>query len=1516
MLQRITLLLVFSLSFNFLSAQTLKEFSENPQEFITQLDGYMNKNKQEKIEVQFKKFKKSFEGGTFTAPQKKELNSICNAMLAQKMQPTLFLSYITVLDNITQFEKSSIKLDEFNATCSKIIADIENRNSKNYKLFLRFAADFYKTKSIRKSTGSEWRVDAPSYELKYSNKELAIEFVSLDLYGIRKDDSIQISQTSGIYYPFTDIWKGRKGQVSWERMGMTGVIAKLGTYEFEVKKNTYTCNDAVLFYPKYFQSEPIKGIFEDRIVVKSKGSKPTYPRFLSNNKVLNIDNIGADIKYRGGFKLNGITIYGYGDKENRAEILVTSPSSGKPLLRVSSLQFVIKEDVGRIVSEGSEVSLYFGQDSIYHPSSNVRFEIADKKLTIQRGERGSDRNPFYDSYHNIRLDAEKLDWVLDTDSIVIGQKTMGVGGGNDKIAVFESLHYFDDGVYRGIQNIATTNPIAVIMAYSKQTGTDALDADGLARKINPKFDVSSINSLLYTLVAKGFIEYDKDSKTVYVQEKLRHYAKAAAKKTDYDNVNIVSKTTDTNAYLYIDEENENPFDIKDVSFVELSKVQKVSFKPMNKELLLKKNRNMEFSGKVFAGMSAFQGKDFRFNYDGFLVRMDTVRFFDLFENSGELDENDDPIAYTISSRIEKVSGDLLIDTPNNKSSKEEIAMFPSFSSKGYSYVYYDKVETLDAVYKRDSFYFQLDEFGFNNLDYYMPKDVAFKGEMYSSDIFAPFKETISLMGQDKSLGFVHDTPSDGYPTYVRESPQGKGNYTGEVNLSNAGFLGKGNVKYLAASIDSEDIIFRPKRMICSARRFNLEENRGSFPELPQVKGIDVNVNWVPYRDSMYVTPEEAPFAMYQAGLHTLDGTLILTPGGLRGNGLLDWNRASMTSQDFLFGSFSVKSDTANLVIKAKEVSTELAFDSKNLSADVDFDEGIGKFKSNSDEISTSMPYNKYKTSMNEFVWDMNNEKVEFKAQAGRMDEFLSPELDSLQFQGATAEYDIANSILNIGGVSFIKTADALVYPETGDVEIAAGGKMGTLENARILASDKTKYHAINRATVNIKGGRDYTATGFYEYNVGDKKQEIEFTNIIGAPVGKGKRTKKTLATRASGKVVTKDEFYMDHKTSFRGEIALSSEEKDLYFDGYAKLDLDFPQKNWFTVKSKADKNNLAIAYENPKNPDGEPLKTGLYIDRLTGYPYPSAMGILFARKDRALMDVTGVFKYNKKNDQFIFGDSLKLTTGSYKGNTFVVDATSNECVATGEFNIGEGVKFFQPKVAGIAKLGFVRMSKDSTGNASLGKQKLQMELMAGISYKLPDAAIKAMVKDLQQNTYDVKNIELNKTYAEMLPEVVGAFAKTEKTYKQIVGNFRSTEKVTLPNTEKHLFFFSYLPMKWNSDLNSLISRQRTAGLSQVNGQSINKMVEAYVEFRMPGNKEDGMHLYIKNPSSNGGHYYYFKYKDGILQTCSSNPLYNNAILGGKKKELEIKMGKEGVYQVEPISDVSAEMFKARIKRAW
>lgn len=1499
-------------------AQTPAQFSENPQEFIQQLDEFMNKNKQDKMKIGFENFKAQYESGRINIDQQKDVVTVCNAMMEKKMNTNFFLKYLSVIQHLIGSGKVNKELREFNDLSQKFIQDIKTKSAKKYNNFLEFSSNFYEHKALRKTTGAMWRVETDQYQTDYKNGEFSLTFPKLDLYGIRKKDSISIVNTSGIYYPLDDLWKGKKGQVSWERLNMPNVVAKLTDYEFQLKKNAYSCENATLIFPKYFQNQEIKGRLEDRIVVQSKSSRATYPRFESQKKVLNIDNIGTDIKYTGGFKLSGVTVSGYGDKKNPANIRLLDGKTQKTKFSARALQFTIKEDQRRIVSEGTEVSLYFGQDSIYHPSTNLRVEIDDKYLTLSRGDRGSDRNPFFDSYHNIRLDADKLDWDLNGDTIVIGKSRMGVGEANDKIAFFESFHYFNEGEYRRAQSISSTNPIAVIMAYSKQQDSDQLDAEGLAKKFNTKFDVSSINSLLYTLVSQGFIEYDKDDKIVYIQEKLKHYAKAAVKKTDYDNIKIRSKTLRTNAYLYLDEKNENPFDIQDVGFVELSEKQKVAFKPMGKKILMKKNRNIDFNGKVFAGLTSIQGKDFLFDYDGFQIKMDSIRYFDLFENSGERDKNDEPIAYGIASRIEGLSGALLIDAPHNKSSKEEIEMFPSFSSEGHSYVYYDQPEIFDGVYKRDSFYFQLDEFGFDNLDNYQPEDILFEGEMYSSDIFPPFKENIVLNSEDKSLGFVHTTPTEGYSSYIRKNrTEGQGFFAGKILLSNNGFEGKGVINYLAASIYSSDIVFKPNRADCSAKNFDLEENRGSIPELPQVEGTDVKIKWLPYKDSLYITPDEIPFKMFLEDNHILDGTLVFTPGGLRGDGLLDWDKGAVYSKDFLFGAFSAKADTSNMKIKAVGETDELAFDSKNVATNIDFDKGIGHFKSNVDEISTNMPYNKYKTSMDEFTWDMNKEKVKFKSKEGILDEFLSPELDSLRFQGATAEYDLANSTLIIGGVPFIKSADALIYPETGEVQIAAGGKMAELENARILASDKTKYHAINRATINIQGGRDYTATGFYEYNIGHKKQEIELTNIVGAPVGKGKRTEKTLATRGSGSVTEEDDFHIDYKTKFKGEISLSSEEKDLYFEGYAKLDLDFTQKNWFHVRSKADKKNLAIAYNKTKSESGEPLRTGLFIDRSTGNPYPSIMGILLARKDRALMDVTGVFKYNNSEDKFIFGDSTKLTVGAYKGDVFEVNAKTKKCKATGTFNIGEEVLYFQPTVAGIAELDITQMKQDSTGTRSSNKQKLTMDAMATITYALPSKALDIMQKDLKSSMYDVRNIELPRSYAQMLPEIAGAFVSNERGYKQVVNNYKSMLKVVLPKKKKSpLFFFSYLPLKWNANLNSLVSSKKTLGLSQVNGESINKMVEAYVEFRMPSSGEDGMHLYVKNPSTSGGHYYYFKYKEGVLETCSSNSAYNAAIKGAKKKERIIKMGKGKVYTIEPISEVSAELFKNRVKSAW
>lgn len=106
---------------------------------------------------------------------------------------------------------------------------------------------------------------------------------------------------------------------------------------------------------------------------------------------------------------------------------------------------------------------------------------------------------------------------------------------------------------------------------------------------------------------KGFINYDPDKGMVDIRDKVIHYADASQKKVDYENISILSKTLDNNAEWNLKTGKINIFGVDKVEF---SNFQKVALKPSGNRLTLKKNRNMDFGGKIFAGFSSFLGKDF------------------------------------------------------------------------------------------------------------------------------------------------------------------------------------------------------------------------------------------------------------------------------------------------------------------------------------------------------------------------------------------------------------------------------------------------------------------------------------------------------------------------------------------------------------------------------------------------------------------------------------------------------------------------------------------------------------------------------------------------------------------------------------------------------------------------------------------------------------------------------------------------------------------------------------------
>ncbi|MFK7809823.1 MAG: hypothetical protein AB8F74_18595 [Saprospiraceae bacterium] len=1506
MILRILTLLLFTFIFSTsLSAQKLDTISNNSELYIKQLETFMTSSKREVMEKLFKEYKKYFKSGAFTEEEFDQVVNTSNLMLGQKMKASPhFSNYLSALMVVKSVENGEARFKDWHKVLDEMLKNIENRKLNPYNDFLKFSIDFFGNSSLRYSeSGVSWFTLSEEYELTLEDSKPVLKYKQLDLYAHRKDDTIAIKKTSGIYSPIDLEWKGVGGTVAWERYGLENEIyAELDTYALDVKKSLYRASQVKLSYDDFFPNTKILGRLEDKILSGKSVTSGSYPRFESYKEVLTVKDLGGNTSYKGGFRLHGTTVYGFGSKENKASIAIRNKNE-ELNFTAESLLFVIRKGE-QLSAERAEAVMYMDGDSIYHPSVNIRFDIPNKELSLYRGKRGSDRNPFFSSFHQSNFNVDNVDWLMGRDSILLGKTSVSFSKANKKME-FESLNYFQEADFRRIQNLSSTNPISIIKSFAEEEGTDLLSASRLAKRLNPNYDVTSIQSLLYDLVAQGFVNYDSEEEIVEVKQKVYHYIAAYAKQVDYDLLKITSKTDSTNAVMRVSDKS---IETNAVSSVELSHTQKVGIRPFKEKLVMKKNRNMDFDGRAFAGYSQFEGKDFSFIYDKNQVVMDSIRFLDLFiPDLEKLDKegNPDPQAYSIASRIEHTMGVLLVDAPSNMSGKEEIPMFPSINTKGPAYVYYDYGETQKGAYDRDSFYFQLDKFTFNSLDNFTEEDLKFEGEMVTADIFPPFKETLLLREDDYSLGFVNETPPEGYPCYLD-----KGLYKGSVDLSNIGLLGKGNLTYLSASINSEDIVFKPKQLTATAELFALEEDRTSDLRVPHTRGYDVSIDWRPYQDSMYVRTKEKDFELFNKGVHTLSGLLILTPGGLKGRGLFDWDMGSLDSELMSFGPYSVVSDTADLKIKTGDLNA-LAFETNRINANLDFDREIGYIQSNEDDNVVTMPYNKYITTLNDFIWDMKEQTVTFKNDDGADGTFTSihPKKDSLSFTGKTAFYDLKTNQLDIGDVPYIQTSDAYVYTSDGAISIQSGGQMGTLQNAKIVADTITKYHVINRATVDILGKKEYRATGFYEYNIGSKVQEIEFANIIGTRVGKGKRSEKKSVTRATGEVVGEDNFFIDHKTGYKGQISLSADSKNLQFKGFAKLEsAKIPNAQWFSVSFEGDKNDLAIQYDTPKNEEGARLKTGLFVSRETAEIYPRIMMAPSYRKDRPIFEAKGLFKYDKIQDEFNFGDSMKIAASVPFGNKLNFSNKTGEYKTEGKINIGSGLDYAKVLAAGSVTGDF---------GADAPPKDLTFKIMAGIELIIPDKLLRIMAEDLKSNSFEARVVDYvkeadfyEKTLAEFIPP--NKKGMPSKDFREAKNRMLNTG-LNLPNKyDKYSFLFSDLQMKWNSEYQSFVSMKDDLGLCSINGEIYNRYVKSYVEFRMPSNQDDRLYVYVQSP---GEYWYYFGYKQGILSVASSNEKFMEELDGLKKKERMKKMDDGEIYEIQPANPSTATMFVTRAQAA-
>ena len=77
-------------------------------------------------------------------------------------------------------------------------------------------------------------------------------------------------------------------------------------------------------------------------------------------------------------------------------------------------------DSDRIVSQEAGVKIFFDNDSIYHGNLQFKYIDSERKLQLYRKVNGASVAPLMNTYHDVTIDCELLEWNIDTEIMTLG----------------------------------------------------------------------------------------------------------------------------------------------------------------------------------------------------------------------------------------------------------------------------------------------------------------------------------------------------------------------------------------------------------------------------------------------------------------------------------------------------------------------------------------------------------------------------------------------------------------------------------------------------------------------------------------------------------------------------------------------------------------------------------------------------------------------------------------------------------------------------------------------------------------------------------------------------------------------------------------------------------------------------------------------------------------------------------------------------------------------------------------
>ena len=1454
------------------------------------------------------------EGSSFPVDYFSKMIETCNLMETKRLKP--YPEIYNYVFSVAAFVKGKQPKESYTAWHAAVDKTLDNRNIKKFEDFIELSAGFFYESRISESPNYSWFYIGGTYTFEFDTKTSMIfsggNLVcrAMSRSGVDKGeviDSLNVINTSGEYDLTLKKWEGNGGKITWEKVGLPAdkTFAMIKNYQTSMRNSKINMDTVELTTP-YF-SKPIKGMLADRAFKINREEDKIFPQFLSFEKRLLINSIVPDVDYTGGFSMQGSSFIGAGTSEKPA--IITYKKGGVPFVIARSKLIYVAPT--KITTDNANVVMLFGtKDSISHSSASFLYDLTKKNIEFVRTKSGGGDAPFQDSYHQLDVFVPKITWEVGSDNVFF---TFDFGTSQQqKVGSFESKAYFDAEVYDRLQGMSPVHPLVALFRYAYKYDEMTMTAGKAASALSQTLEQAK--GTLLTLSAAGFISYDSEGGIVVINKKLITFVRAKTGEVDYDNIvfkcdfrpkelkGYTEEQIKESEYLQSVQElykqqNElrrikkefgvlnmttMDLDLEAVDNVVISTARNLVVFPDNSQVKVKENRDFNFSGWVNAGKMELNTKASKFKYEDYKIEVlgTTESLFRVRPLRKEDGLNSIPMTSTISG----ISGEILIDDPENRSgNKKGFEKFPYLKSTTSSKVYYNGKDVFRGIYDSTRFYYTIAPFELDSLNSFNEASLRLKGELTSAGIFPKIKEDIKIM-PDYSFGFGIQAPPGGYDFYGADAK-----YENKIVLSHNGLQGTGTINFVHSKSISKALAFLPDSTIGIAQFSNKGIKTGV--EFPDVEAEEAYIVYVPKQKLLKAKSMPQKHLNFFDGNSQFKGTAYVREEGMTGDGLMTFLTATLISEIFEFKNQEILADAASFSLRNEDLDvTEapLAFRTDDVNVHVDFNKRKGEFRSNRGESVVHFPVNEYVCKMDNFTWWMDSYDIDMERQKDRdlaietgvdlkgANFFsLNAKQDSLQFRAPRAKFNVKEKIIHCQKVEYLDIADARIFPDSMELYIRKKAKIDPLVNSKIVANYITKYHQFENATVQVLARRKYEAQADYVYYDKDSLKSMIPMKSISLDTA--------YQTIAEGVIDAEYGFKLSEHFDFYGKFSIEASKPSVLFNGATRINhtCDKFDRNWMSFKTEIDPTNIQIPVsEKMTDLNGGPISAGIVwrdspaVDSLS--LYPTFLSALTSVDDPIVITASGFLQYNDISKEYQIGSKEKLVNRGEKGNYLALHTES--CSLNGDGIINLGMNYGETTMDAVGVVNY----NQSTGKTSMN---VSLKYTAPIDKGIFQNAAKRiqLVEGLQPMAFNSSTLE------QAIVEWDSREAAEETKSKYTIDG--AIKKV--PSGLKESIVFTGVRLESYSDDDNnrgLISSVESAVIVNYFGEPIMKYVPFKAFFQQVyGNESDQFSILTDIP---GNFNYFLHYgmmkKDGTLRVITNDTEFNTEIAAIKEDKLKSK----------------------------